>query len=160
MKYCSLIVITILLSCSKKSENRASFSCPCLNVKFCSYFMEFRNFLYNKKYLSFTDHSYCDLYYKLRDGDIVINLDEVWSPNFDFRNRYVIDFESIRFCYDSLYANDPAEYFDSRELINLPLFEASGKQMDNATIDRVCARADRDPVAELAMLHLFFNQAN
>jgi hypothetical protein len=116
--------------------------------------------LHNKRYLSLADRKYCDLYYKLRAGEITIKLNEVWPQNFDFRNQYVLDFEIIRICYDSIYAYAPSKHFESRELINLPLHEISGKQIDNTTIDRVCAKADKDPVAEFAMLHLLFYQAD
>jgi hypothetical protein len=159
MKFYHLVLAFALLSCSKKTEDKAPFLCPCSNTRLCSYFVEFRDFLYNKGYLSEGDQGYCDLYHKMQQGKIIIKLDEVWSGDFDFRSRYVNDFESIRFCYDSIYTNNTVN-FDSRELINIVLLEVGGKQIDKASINRVCSRAKVDPVAEFAMLHLFFHQAN
>ncbi len=141
-------------------EYNYSYSCPCLDRKSCSYFSDFRSFLFNKGYISIESKDYCDLYHRLIEDKISINLNEVWAQDFDFRSQYVMDFESIKFCYDSIYFNNKVDYFDSRELINQPIYTFLGKQIDPKTIERVCAKARVDAVAEFAMLHLVFYEAD
>jgi hypothetical protein len=138
----ALLICFISSSCQSKKEVQRWKLCPCDRIKFCSFYSKMENYLYKKGLLNDRKDAYYKLIKDIKQRKVLINSIDIWDESIDPDVAFLVDYDQVVHCFDSLYSNNPNGYSDSKEIIYDFLLKSLDKPIDDSVLHRASLNID------------------